>query len=726
MTVFSSDTITAAVAGGMLAGLLRACVGGGLFVIFLWILCRCCPRLPAAARFSLWWLACAKMLVGFLCAATVNVPVLIPKTAATAPHPAAVHAVLRRFTVAPAKPRAISETESRDAAAAAGAPAATVAAAAASLPASHPRVLRVPLLLAAVWLLGVIVALLVNLRAALALRRLLQNAIPVPFNEDTLRAARAVGLHTPPCLMVSPDAAGLFVTGLWRPVLVLPQGFGEGLTPPEIRMALAHEMTHLKRGDLLLCLLPALVRALFWFFPLAYLACRECAACREEACDAAALAAADAAPVSYAQLLLKMVARQQREGVGRVSAPAGLPMAAVHFRQVKRRLLAIQRTAGRAMRFAGMVCVACGIAGVLPWRVFAVLPKLEEAVNAVENTPLPAYTLTDLGTLGGRYSDAYAINESGSIVGTANVFPLGVRGHAFAYHEGRMRDLTAGSIYRHSVAFAMNEQGQAAAVAFNSRNRPYAFVWDKGKRRYIGSLPGLRYSRALAINEEGAVAGTAQAGGAIDGALPARAFVWQKGQMRGLGTLGGPYSHALAMNSAGHVVGKADLPRGAGQQNTPTHAFLYDGATMRDLGTLPGGQNSLACDINTRGQVVGFSETGSGTVPHAFLYENGALRDLGVLDGTDGSVAYSISDTGEAAVGASFVGGPGAGGERRAVLWLPGRNGSLAPRPLDLNTVLPPDSGWTLESARGINRRGQIVGQGRINGQHRAFLLTPR
>ena len=43
----------------------------------------------------------------------------------------------------------------------------------------------------------------------------------------------------------------------------------------------------------------------------------------------------------------------------------------------------------------------------------------------------------------------------------------------------------------------------------------------------------------------------------------------------------------------------------------------------------------------------------------------------------------------------------------------------------DLNTLIPPDSGWELQSAEDINNAGQIVGAGTIHGQHHAFLLTP-
>src|SRR4051794_3796764 len=43
----------------------------------------------------------------------------------------------------------------------------------------------------------------------------------------------------------------------------------------------------------------------------------------------------------------------------------------------------------------------------------------------------------------------------------------------------------------------------------------------------------------------------------------------------------------------------------------------------------------------------------------------------------------------------------------------------------DLNTRLDPLSGWILSDAADINEAGQITGQGLINGQYHAYLLTP-
>lgn len=47
------------------------------------------------------------------------------------------------------------------------------------------------------------------------------------------------------------------------------------------------------------------------------------------------------------------------------------------------------------------------------------------------------------------------------------------------------------------------------------------------------------------------------------------------------------------------------------------------------------------------------------------------------------------------------------------------------PQPLDLTNFIENNPGWTLKVARGINKQGQIVGEGLFKGQTHGFLLTP-
>jgi len=44
---------------------------------------------------------------------------------------------------------------------------------------------------------------------------------------------------------------------------------------------------------------------------------------------------------------------------------------------------------------------------------------------------------------------------------------------------------------------------------------------------------------------------------------------------------------------------------------------------------------------------------------------------------------------------------------------------------IDVNTLLPQNSGWVLRDAQAINDVGQIVGFGIINGEQHAYLLSP-
>jgi probable HAF family extracellular repeat protein len=44
---------------------------------------------------------------------------------------------------------------------------------------------------------------------------------------------------------------------------------------------------------------------------------------------------------------------------------------------------------------------------------------------------------------------------------------------------------------------------------------------------------------------------------------------------------------------------------------------------------------------------------------------------------------------------------------------------------IDLNTLIPSDSGWELALARGVNNRGEITGQGYLNGVGHACVLIP-
>lgn len=212
----------------------------------------------------------------------------------------------------------------------------------------------------------------------------------------------------------------------------------------------------------------------------------------------------------------------------------------------------------------------------------------------------------------------------------------------------------------------------------------------------LGTLGGC-CSSGTGINDFGQVVGhSTLAGGA------SRAFLWQDAVMTNLGTLPGYSlgSSASAINASSQVVGTS-------QSSVSIRAVLWDGGETLDVGSL-GGQ-SFADGINDVGHVIGNSRAGSLPYFHAFLWRDGVMMDIGP-PGVN-TYATSINDGGQI-VGQLH---PGGSGRPYALLW---QEGVMT----NLNTLIPPGSGWELSRAEGINISGQIVGSGHYQGASRLFL----
>jgi len=95
------------------------------------------------------------------------------------------------------------------------------------------------------------------------------------------------------------------LVGIFRPIILLPEGIEEQLSPAEMNTIMAHELCHWRRRDNLLAAVHMLVEALFWFFPLVWWLGARLNAERERACDESVLAAGGD-PAIYAEGILKV------------------------------------------------------------------------------------------------------------------------------------------------------------------------------------------------------------------------------------------------------------------------------------------------------------------------------------------------------------------------------------------------------------------------------------
>jgi len=121
----------------------------------------------------------------------------------------------------------------------------------------------------------------------------------------TVRAARTADIAAPIPVRLSPAQMEPGLVGIFRPVLLLPEGIAERLTPAELRAVIVHEACHLRRRDNLWAALHMLVEAVFWFWPPVWWLGARLLATRERACDEAVLAAGND-PQTYATSILKV------------------------------------------------------------------------------------------------------------------------------------------------------------------------------------------------------------------------------------------------------------------------------------------------------------------------------------------------------------------------------------------------------------------------------------
>jgi probable HAF family extracellular repeat protein len=346
------------------------------------------------------------------------------------------------------------------------------------------------------------------------------------------------------------------------------------------------------------------------------------------------------------------------------------------------------------------------------------IPRTTPSSNTV------AYSIKNLGTLGGNSGAASAINASGQVVGRA-MTAAGVQ-HAFLYSGDKMHDLGTLPGYACSRATGINASGQVVGwVETSAFEQHHAFIYSGGRMREIGTLGG-KTSEAYAINATGDIVGEAETA-----AGQRHAFLYTGGSMRDLGTSGVAYG----LNDAGQVVGSAG-----------TVPFFYDSDKLVLLNMVlldasepiqinppepsdgwPSPGRAEATAINSAGQIVGFiGNMTPWSSAHAFLYRDGKVQDLGSLGGhAPFCEARAINAQGQIVgmSGSHPIENHGMDGER-AFLYSGGQMKDL--RQLVGEAALAASGFKALRFATGINDRGQIVGTGSdLKRNHAAFLLNP-
>lgn len=390
------------------------------------------------------------------------------------------------------------------------------------------------------------------------------------------------------------------------------------------------------------------------------------------------------------------------------------------------------------------------------------------------------YNITQIPTLdahgtGDGFIKAQSISSNGLITGyyqvstpswgtvntafTAQVSGGTVSEQSLGYVGGNLDQKDPNYTGQQSWGFAVNSSGTVAGSA--TADFPFVVAQASGgavqslgvMQPYASVYPTYGLNFAAAITDSGTMVGGSWQG--AGGVNRLHAFAYSNGAYTDLATDPRKMSAAYGVSPAGTTVAGFETtstgnngPSGSALTTKVAAKWTLSGSTWSatSLGALPGGTQSVAFGVNAKGQVVGCAEAnpGQGLQGDAFLCQpDGTMVDLGLgftgnvgggsLGNLVGASLNSAADNivnyglGNAASCADAINSSGqvvgyyGGSIKRAFLATVDDNNVVTF--LDLNTLIPQDSGWVLQEATSINDAGQIVGYGSFNGTETSFEL---
>jgi bla regulator protein blaR1 len=213
-------------------------------------------------------------------------------------------------------------------------------------PAAAPTVQIAIALLLGIWLTGVAV------RTGLWLRQWLRV-------RQTLRIASRAPLNLPVPVLSAPSRLEPGIFGILQPVLLLPEGIADRLTPSQFRAILAHELCHVRRRDNLTAALHVLVETIFWFHPLVWWLWSRLVEERERACDEEVLRLTGT-PEDYAEGLLNVCRFYLESPLVCASGVTGADLK-LRIRQIMQPASARSLTAGRKLLLSAAAAAAIAV-----------------------------------------------------------------------------------------------------------------------------------------------------------------------------------------------------------------------------------------------------------------------------------------------------------------------------------------------------------------------------
>lgn len=351
------------------------------------------------------------------------------------------------------------------------------------------------------------------------------------------------------------------------------------------------------------------------------------------------------------------------------------------------------------------VNLCCGLLACLPLATQSVCLAKTSAPP-----PPPTYCVTDLGSLDNAETRAYDVNNSTEVVGTSWVGTL--IDHPFHWVGGVLQDLGTVVPGSSTSANRINEYGWIVGTGQDASGVDQAY--------YTVGVPGASWrtifhpgdsAQGWGVNDDVWMVGTYTVNSGPAAGLHPYVFhhrfgIFDLGQVSGSGR-----GEAFTINNVPQIGGTSQSlvgDCGAPGYDTPV---LWEEVSLGQwtVTVLPtGGRcNAGVMAITENNVAVGFTQS---LFPSPVVWRHGHSWIIQFLEAGDLGLgaAMDVNESGQIV-----------GFTNSATLW------TNTGQRYDLNTLVDSEE-WDLVSASAINDQGQIVGTGYLDGEIRAFLLTPK